>query len=359
MNPSGANHVEVCVVGLGAATAVGLTAPATAAAVRAGVVAFSDHPSLVDRKGVPFVVANAQMEELEVKERFARLALQAAAEALAPLMALSGEFRAIPAFIGLPSARPGLPPDLAESLSARLAKVGKSKCRMSDVRCLPNGHSAGLLAIEDGFVRIQGGASEFCLVGGVDSYLDPETLKWIEACEQLHAPDNAWGFIPGEAAGFCLLATADAAKRHGLATQGTIAAIATAHEGNLIKTESVCIGRGLTEAVRKVLANLRPENVLIDDTICDQNGETYRADEYGFTLARTNKRFVDASSFLTPADCWGDVGAASGPLFVGLAAAAAKKQYAKGPRTLVWTSSEGGERSAAIFYAEVSTARIL
>ena len=38
---------------------------------------------------------------------------------------------------------------------------------------------------------------------------------------------------------------------------------------------------------------------------------------------------------------------------------AAKKQYAKGPRTLVWTSSEGGERSAAIFYAEVSTARIL
>lgn len=72
----------------------------------------------------------------------------------------------------------------------------------------------------------------------------------------------------------------------------------------------------------------------IDATLCDQNGEAYRADEFGFMLARTSEGFVNPADFEAPADCWGDVGAASGPLFVVLAAMAAKKGYAKGPRTL-------------------------
>ena len=83
------------------------------------------------------------------------------------------------------------------------------------------------------------------------------------------------------------------------------------------------------------------------------NGEAYRADEFGFMLARTSERFVDSSDFTAPADSWGDVGAASGPLFVLLAAAAAMKGYARGPLTLLWTSSEGGERAAALFLADV------
>jgi len=87
--------------------------------------------------------------------------------------------------------------------------------------------------------------------------------------------------------------------------------------------------------------------------LCDQNGEAYRADEYGFSLTRTHRFFVDGSDFTAPADCWGDVGAASGPLFLMLAAAAAQKGYARGRWTLAWTSAEGGERSAALVHAEI------
>ena len=82
--------------------------------------------------------------------------------------------------------------------------------------------------------------------------------------------------------------------------------------------------------------------------ICDQNGEAYRADELGFMLVRLSERFRGGSDFLAPADCWGDVGAASVPLFVILAAAAAERGYARGPHYLVWASSEGGERGAAL-----------
>ena len=49
----------VVVVGVGARTAVGMTAPATAAAVRAGIAGFEKHPFVVDTAGNPMIVAGA------------------------------------------------------------------------------------------------------------------------------------------------------------------------------------------------------------------------------------------------------------------------------------------------------------
>ena len=339
----------VCVVGIGAATAVGASAPASAAAVRAGVALFVDHPYMINRDGDPFVVAIAPYleEGSPFEERCVQLALLAGSEALEPVTKLSIEPREIPVVIGLPSQRPGVHPELGPHLASRLA----SSLRTAGVGLLPNGHSAGLMAIQNGCRLIQSGNVEFCLAGGVDSYLNADTLEWIEQNDQLHKSTNAWGFVPGEAAAFCLLSSGETARRHNLTPLGWIVGVETSFEENRIKTETVCIGKGLTDAVRKVLDVMPAAASKVDNIICDQNGEAYRAAEQGFMLARTMQRFVDASDFLSPADCWGDVGAASGPLFVMLASAAAQKKYAKGPSTLVWTSSEGGERAALIHWA--------
>lgn len=346
---------DVCVVGVGAATSIGLTAPATAAAVRAGIAGFADHPYMIDRIGEPFVVASAPYMDIDVggEDRFVELAVPALREALEPVSGLLGTSVPIPTIVGLPESRPGLPEKLASTLAAKLPAATSNGCRIAQPSMLPNGHSAGLMAIESACRMIRGGQTEFCLIGGVDSYLDPDTLDWVEDGEQLHNLDNAWGFIPGEAAGFCLLCSGAAAARHDLNVLGHLLGVAAAQEENRIKTETVCIGKGLTEAAHGVLRSLASADTLIDDTICDLNGEAYRADEFGFMLARTSERFVDTSKFTTPADCWGDVGAASGPLFILLASAAAMKGYAAGPLTLLWTSSEGGERAAALFHADV------
>ena len=82
--------------------------------------------------------------------------------------------------------------------------------------------------------------------------------------------------------------------------------------------------------------------------ICDLNGEPYRANELGFSITRLARRFAAPGEFLAPADCWGDVGAASGPLFAAIAIAAGARGYGRGPRNLLWASSEGGQRSAAL-----------
>lgn len=342
---------SICVVGVGAATSIGMTASATAAALRAGIVGFGDHPFMFDRAGEPFVVARAPYINTQTfgEDRFVGLALPAAREALEPVSRVMRTCVLIPTIVGLPESRPGLPSEIESALTAKLPEASLNKCVIAHPTTLLNGHSAGLMAIEYACRVIRGGETEFCLVGGVDSYMEPDTLTWVEDCGQLHNVYNAWGFIPGEAAGFCVLCSDAVAARYELKVLGRLLGVAVAQEENRMKTQTVCIGKGLTEAVRNVLQSLTSDDTRIDNTICDLNGEAYRADEFGFMLARTPQRFEDTSRFTTPADCWGDVGAASGPLFVLLASTAAIRGYAYGPLTLLWTSSEGGERAAALF----------
>jgi 3-oxoacyl-[acyl-carrier-protein] synthase I len=186
----------------------------------------------------------------------------------------------------------------------------------------------------------------------VDSYENPDALAWLEGCGQLHSPSNSWGFIPGEGAAFCLLVSNTIAQREALAPLASILRVATAREENRIKTRTVCTGAGLTAAYREALAAL-PAETLIDDLICDLNGEPYRADEFGFTLVRTGPQFRHPGVFRAPADCWGDVGAASGCLFAVLPAVAVQRGYAKGNYTLLSSSSESGERCAAVVLSHI------
>src|SRR5262249_10281501 len=100
----------VVVAGVGARTAVGMTAPGTAAAVRAGVAGFEKHPFAVDTVGNPMIVAAAPYLGPDVAgaERFAELAGPAAAEALAAFAAVPGGKAAGPV-LGRPAAGPSRP----------------------------------------------------------------------------------------------------------------------------------------------------------------------------------------------------------------------------------------------------------
>ncbi len=342
--------IEVRVVRCGAQTPVGLTATESAASVRAGISRIGEHPFLVGRAGERVQVARAThlSDELLGVDRWIELAIPAASEALLDLHRSAASMPSMPLVLGLPAERPGLPATFAEDIAAGLGRNGDLPCSFSEIVTLTCGHAAGLMAFEEGVRRISGGTSELCLVGGVDSYLQPQTLEWLDAERRLHSEIQRWGFVPGEAAGFCLLASESAVTTYGLDAPGRVLATATAREANVIGTDTVCVGEGLTDAFRHVLDVLDPSNQTVDQIICDLNGERYRVDEYGFASARTSEFLADASDFLAPADCWGDVGAASGPLFIMLAQAAARKGYAAGPRTLVWTSSESGERSAIL-----------
>lgn len=339
----------LCVLSLGASTPVGRSIWATAAAVRAGVSGFAQHPFMVNALGVPMQVASLPWlsDDCALAERMSDALVAAVREAL-QLLEAAREHLSVELLVSLPQHRPGLPPDLATLVHGRLKRELAGVVRRISLASV--GHAGGLLALHSAREQIAIAPDTLCIVAGTDSYLEPDMLEWLEETDQLHGGgerNNAWGFVPGEGAGAVLLAAPQAALRMELAPLARICGLGVARETQLIGTGSVCTGLGLTEAVRGALRALPPE-MQLSDVYCDMNGEPYRADEFAFTVARTRERFVAPSDFVSPADCWGDVGAASGPLLIGLASVAGAKRYAKGAWSLVWASSVAGERAAAV-----------
>ncbi len=341
----------VYVTALGASTPVGRDAWATAAAVRAGISGFAEHPYMIDTAGEPMRVAIApwlDVIECQGSDRFEALLVPAIEQALAPLAEARDPSIRVALALALPAHRPGLPADLEPRL--RTALSTKWPDRFAATAVLASGHAAGLVGLHAALAKMAQGAFDASVIAGVESYLAPETLEWLEQEDQLHGAgplNNAWGFIPGEGAGAVLLLGERAAERLRLEPLGRVLSVGKGVERNRIKTETVCIGEGLTDAFRAGLAGL-PAGAQVTDVYCDMNGEPYRADEFGFACLRTKEGFVSASDFVAPADCWGDVSAASAPLFLALSAIAAQKSYANGPYGFVWASSESGERGAGL-----------
>ncbi len=343
---------RVLVVGIGAQTPVGRSAAASAAAIRARIPMLALHPYIVDRFGNRVTVARAPWLPAEVSllDRLIALAREAAEEAYLPATAVpAGAKVRLALLIGLPAERPGLPADLAEAALAAVASLIPKEIRVVERRPLLLGHVAGLAAIEEGCRWIREGRADLCLAGGIESYIDRATLEWIDWTGQLHAPGNSWGFVPGEAAGFCLLASERLAAEASLKVLGSVLGAATTLEPKLRRDRAVCSGDGLTESWRCTLAGL-PAEAKVDQMICDMNGQSHRADEFAFAIMRLSRRFQDPGRFRTPADCWGDVGAASGPLFLALAVMAGKKRWAAGPHTLLWCNAMVAERSSALVH---------
>jgi 3-oxoacyl-[acyl-carrier-protein] synthase I len=344
------NRQGISIIGVGARTPLGLNAASSAAAVRAGISAMHEHPSMIDRYGDPMIVTADVELTLEVSgvDRYISLALTAAIEALAPLRrSICGASFPVNVLIALPEDRPGNPHNLANSFIQGFGARLEKEIKIQEITCNSKGNAGGLACFENALSLIENGKSEFCLVGGVDSYQEPEILQWLDSLEQLHSENTIWGFCPGEGAGFCLLTSHMLADRLNLNTLIDLQSASWAMESNCIKMETVCIGEGLSETFKKTLSGL-PQGCRISHTICDMNGEPYRANEYGFSLLRTASRFEEDAGFQTPADCWGDMGAASGPLFAMLAAFSSKNGYAMGPLTFLWASSEGGMRASAL-----------
>lgn len=347
----------VYAVCLGASTPVGRCAWSSAAAVRAGITGFGQHPYMIDTAGEPMRVARAPWLDIEVTgiDRFEALLHPAIDQALEPILVRPHEALNTAIALGLPAPRPGLPEDLQEQLVRRCARKYNGTFRAA--ASFPVGHASGLLALDAATRKLASGELDVCVLAGVDSYIEPETLEWLEACDQLHGAgplNNAWGFIPGEGAGSVLLIREEMIRLLQLEPLAQVLGVGKGFEPKRIKTETVCIGEGLTQTFRSALAKL-PDGARVTDVYCDMNGEPYRADEYGFTCLRTKEAFAAASDFIAPADCWGDVAAASGPLHVGLAIIAGAKGYANGPYAFVWAGSEGGERGAALLTMQRTT----
>lgn len=340
---------SVGIISIGLMTSVGRTAPAAAAAIRAGINRFRIG-EWRDRFGQPARLALAQYlpSDLVGLDRLLALAIPAAREALAPLPRVA--VRRLSTWLGVAPSRPGWSDALEYSLANRLVTALGNLVPEPSVRVLPTGHASVLIGISQAAEQIARGELDYALVGGVDSYAPVETLAWLDAKRRLLSEENSDGFIPGEAAGFCLLAALDMVGEIGLPLRAEVSATAVAEEPYPFTSEGICTAEGLTRAVSQALSH----GDTADWTICDLNGESFRAQEWAYAYLRTAKSHGEPLQVWHPADCLGDVGAASGAVLVAIACSAIAKSYGRGSRPLLWASSDHGPRAAVLLNRSTS-----
>ena len=338
------------VVATGARTPVGLRAPTSAAAVRAGICRHAFHPTMLDRTGDPlrFALDDRLEPELHGTPRAEALAVSALRECFEPLAALGPIPLSL--WMGFPEERPGWSRNDTEVVMRALGRELLRYAKPQDVMSVPLGHAAGLVALELALRELDAGHTRACVVGGVESYLHPATLDWLGQSGRLATAANRGGFVPGEGAGCLLITTEATARAWRLPALASIRGVSTVYEPNATDSDRVCTGEALTAAIASATRGLQLPQEKIATTYCDINGERRRSEEFFYVPLRLSAPFIDANHYEAPAAAWGDVGAASGPLLLLLAVASGQRGYARGPHVLAWASSDGGTRAAATLH---------
>jgi 3-oxoacyl-[acyl-carrier-protein] synthase-1 len=368
---------EIPITGVGAVSPVGLSAPTTAAALRAGIARLGPLMStLVDAEAgtvAPAVCGRAPLEWLaggpateewpgyerfgqelpppdhlvveDGPQRLARLAAPAAVEAWRRAgLPASHHAAAFGLFVGFGER------ETAEDQAVVIGAI-RQACDGWTPRAQKGfalGRASALHALHHACREIRAGRLTGALVGGVDSLIRPSVYATLEAADAIKNDENPQGILPGEGAAFLVL---DASAKPNRAC-ACLAGIGVAEEPTS-RTGKPNQAEGLSAALRAArngTAGLAAHPL----SICDLNGDRYRAIEWGFARARalSDLGFADGGpgtgETWHPADCLGDTGAGSCAICVVWAVESMRLGYALTPEVLVWGASDGPLRAAGI-----------
>ncbi len=342
----------LAVTGIGLVTAVGDTAEQSCASIRAqvsraGAHAFYD--AITAQPGwdedVPLTVAAvADLDPFQpLPDRMRELALRALLQVAGPARLRRADLPRTALLLALPR------PDAAVTGAGVEASVPGDLVRaaglsgLAAVRTRSSGHTAVLEALGEAAALLEGGDVTKCLVVAADSYLSEERLRLLDESWRAKSERNVDGFVPGEAAAALVVEPLERARARGADVAAVVTALATGIEPRGIVSDRQSSGAGLADALRGVLG----EETAPPWVLCDLNGEGYRAFEWGLMQTRLPRQLGTVARLTHPADCVGDVGAASGGVLLAVAAAAFRRGYAPARRAFLWTANDGDARAAA------------
>jgi 3-oxoacyl-[acyl-carrier-protein] synthase-1 len=337
---------RVCLTSSGMVCAVGHSAAAACAAIRADLAGFVEL-RYVDDDGE--VIRGAPVPGLPPAERpidrLRTMLAMSVGEAMAKAPWVGRE--ALPLLVGIAEPdRPGglrveAPAGLVDDLGRRLD--ARFHPELSGV--VAAGHTAGFRALATAREIVGSGAAPACLVAGVDSYIDAQSLLWLAEHDRLKTRANSDGVIPGEAAA-CVLV--EAAPREGMVA-ATLLGLGFGHEPAGILTEEPPLqARGLVAATRAALGEAGIGLHEVDLRIADVAGEGYAFKELALAMQKVLRVRKETLPLWHAADAIGDTGAAAGVCQMVVLMAAFRKGYAPGPRAIGYGSAVAGDRAAAI-----------
>jgi 3-oxoacyl-[acyl-carrier-protein] synthase-1 len=337
----------ISIAATGMVTGVGLNAPASCAAIRAGIQNATETHFMFGSEG-PLMGVQVPLQRLwRGRAKLLRMLIPAITECLdqapqasqgpLPLMLCVAE-----------KERAGRLEGLDDELFHELTRQLAFDLSQQDSRVVPLGRPGVTAALREARELLYDRGFPWVLVAGADSLLVAETLETLESEGRLLTSDNSNGFIPGEAAAAVLLARADSAPASALCV-----GIGLAMEAATISTDKPLRADGLVGAVRNSLHEAQCAFSQLDFRIADVSGEHYYFKEAALLQSRLMRDpHVHGKSgefpLWHPADCIGEVGAAFGPVALGVAAAAFSKRYSPGSLLLVHMSADSGSRGALV-----------
>ena len=250
-------------------------------------------------------------------------------------------------YIALPPRdRKGTDPRIHDMLGLRIAQWNKVQGLEGRTRAYPDGHAAAIQAVQEAAGDLAAGRIDCAIVGGTDSLVEPETLEFLVEKRRIKTDDNPDGFIPGEAAAFFTLETREKAEARGADVMAVLEGASVAREPATVWADEPSAAAGLGEAITGTLEGLDDNGAKTGLVICDLNGESYRAKEFGTVVPRVLSRFQTEWQVWHPADCIGDTGSASAAISACMAARALQRGYARTDNVLVWGASDDGLRGS-------------
>lgn len=320
----------------GMITSLGLHAEAVCAAMRAGIRRFRETSLWFD--GEPIHGGEVPLREpVRGRERCLRLL----ASAVRPCLDRRDSHRLLPILLCVASeSRPGRGRWLDEELLMELhRRLEVPAC--PDSRVFKADRVGGVDALAAAVELVAAGRS--CVLVGVDNLLVPATLEAYHRAGRLFTARNSNGLRPGEAAAAVRLQPAESGSG-ALIVRG----LGRAAEPAFLDSGEPLRGEGLAAAISASLVSCGQGFEVVDYRIADLTGEEYGARESALALARVMRTTRPTLPIWLPGERLGEIGAATVPLMLGWAAAAAERGYAPGNGVLVHVANDDAGRGAVI-----------
>jgi 3-oxoacyl-[acyl-carrier-protein] synthase-1 len=328
----------------GMVTAVGFNAPASLAAIRAGIRNVNQTNLWHAESGTHLAAGKVPLPQWWVGlGKLADLAAPAILECLEAARPVSPE--AIPVLLGVaPADRPFR---LAELDAEILPEIGRRlEFRLHPAsRVVPRDHVSVVVALREAAEIIARKQAPCVIVAAVDSLLEHDLKNHYISLRRLLAPKNSNGFSLGEAGSAVLVVPPSTATQPVLQILG----MGLARESATIESEEPLRAKGLLEAIRAAFQDAGLTIEAVQYRITDLNGEHYKFKEMTLAMGRLlRKPKPKLFDLWHPIEYIGDVGAAIGPLVLAVALHAGQKGYGVGPTVLCTFGNDDGERAAIV-----------
>lgn len=338
----------LAITGVGMVTGVGLTAPASCAAIRCAIDNFQD-TRFMDSGGEWLLGCEVSLDQpWRGKVKLLKMAALAVRECLNGNKDINPE--STPLILCLPEhERKGRVID--DDKHFFLDLQDELGLRFHENSCVvARGHVAVAVAFKHARVLIQELNVTHVLIAATDSLLVGPTLAHYEEHERLLTSNHSNGFISGEAGAALVVESSRCSSQF---NRLVCCGLGFGKEKAHVYSEEPLRADGLVSAIKEALAESGHGESILDFKITDISGEQYSFKEASLAFSRVDRTKREEFDIWHPADCIGDVGTVLGLVMVAVLKDACEKTYTKGHHILAHMGDDDGTRASMIFFWEM------